>query len=242
MNSLQVRYYPYGVSGYDSLIISQSKISHSELLPNNKIRLIECDIDEKWMMVKERDLNSEEWISLNLDGLKKHDIVDMNENGERWEGDSLNGIPYGYGSIYNENNQVIYDGFLVEGMKICFGSIYYGDVDIVEYEGCFHHDLRYGFGKLYDKKKELIYEGEICNNNPSERNKIILKEKMDEHLIHFNTEEIIIDTRYDSNLEYFKLIDYPYLRKIVFNDRCLQHVKEVELSSRGLFVLMNRSS
>ena len=31
MNSLQVRYYPYGVSGYDSLIISQSKISHSDM-------------------------------------------------------------------------------------------------------------------------------------------------------------------------------------------------------------------
>ena len=113
-------YYPFGYSGYQFLERNNTRYIHSELLPDNSIRVIECDIEEKWMKVRERKDESEEWNEMNLNGLKNHDILDLNENGDRWEGNSLNGIPFGYGCVYNSENQLIYKGFVFEGMKVCY--------------------------------------------------------------------------------------------------------------------------
>ena len=134
MNAKQ-KYYPFDTSGCSYLSINNSIYVHSELLSDYTIRVIECDIQEKSMKVKTRNKNSSEWIEMNMDSFIKNDIVDLNENGTRWEGDSLNGSPFGYGSIYNSENQLIFKGFVFEGMKVCFGEEYYGDIGIVEYEG-----------------------------------------------------------------------------------------------------------
>ena len=120
------------------------------------------------MKVRERREESEEWNEIDLSGLKHHDVIDLNEKGDRWEGDTLNGNPYGYGCLYNSENQLIYSGFIFEGLKVCYGTELYGDVGIVEYEGDFYKGNRYGNGKLYDKKNELIYEGKWYMNNPLE--------------------------------------------------------------------------
>ena len=161
-------YYPFGYSGKQFLESNNTRYIHLELLPDNSIRVIECDIDEKWMKVKSRVNVCSEWIELNLSNLKRGDTVDLNENGDRWEGDSLNGIPFGYGCEYNSENQLIYKGFVFEVMKVCYGVEMYKDIGIVEYEGGFYKGKRYGNGKLYDKKNVLIYEGEWANNNPFE--------------------------------------------------------------------------
>ena len=42
----------------------------------------------------------------------------MSISGERWEGNSLNGLPFGYGCVYNSENQLIYEGFMFNGMKM----------------------------------------------------------------------------------------------------------------------------
>ena len=41
-------------------------------------------------------------------------------------------------------------------MILCFGTEFFGDVGIVEYEGCYYKNMRFGKGKLYNKKNELI--------------------------------------------------------------------------------------
>ena len=161
-------YYPFGYSGYQFLESNNTRYIHSELLPDNSIRVIECDIEEKWMKVASRVKECSEWIEMNLNGLQRYDTIDLNEKGDRWEGASLEGIPFGYGCEYNSENQLIYKGFVFEGMKVCYGIVFYGDIGIVEYEGGFYKGNRYGNGKLYDKKNELIYEGEWAYNNPLE--------------------------------------------------------------------------
>ena len=45
-------YYPFGYSGYQFLESNNTRYIHSDLLPDNSIRVIECDIEEKWMKVK----------------------------------------------------------------------------------------------------------------------------------------------------------------------------------------------
>ena len=64
------------------------------------------------MKVKSRDEECSEWIEMNLNNLKRGIVIDLNEKGDRWEGDSLEGIPFGYGCVYNSENQLIYKGFV----------------------------------------------------------------------------------------------------------------------------------
>ena len=128
MNQEQCKYYRFGYSGCNYLCVNRSVYTQSELLPNGIIREIQCDKDDKWMKVRERREESEEWNEINLNGLKHHDVIDLNEKGDRWEGDSQNGDPFGYGCIYNSENQLIYSGFIFEGLKVCYGTELYGEL------------------------------------------------------------------------------------------------------------------
>ena len=78
----------------------------------NKYNMIQCDIEEKWMKELVFDKSDSQWKEIENTEIKRGDILDLSENGERWEGDSLNGNPHGYGCIYNTDNQLIYKGFV----------------------------------------------------------------------------------------------------------------------------------
>ena len=99
--------YSIGLSGLCYLSLNKNVYIHSEVLDNDIIREIECDNESKCMKVRERNENSIEWVELELNELHKGIILDLNDNGYRWEGACLNGYPFGYGSIYNEHNVVI---------------------------------------------------------------------------------------------------------------------------------------
>ena len=72
-------YYPFGYSGKQFLESNNTRYIHSELLPDNSIRVIECDIDEKWMKVKSCVEECSEWIEMNLNNLQRYDTIDLNE-------------------------------------------------------------------------------------------------------------------------------------------------------------------
>ena len=112
--------YPFGLSGNQFLSRHNSIYIQSELLSDHTIRVIEGDIEKKWMKVREKRENEVDWKEMNSKKVKKGDILDLNENGMRWEGDSLNGIAFGYGCIYNEENLVIFSGFVFKGKKVCY--------------------------------------------------------------------------------------------------------------------------
>ena len=110
--------YPFGLSGNQFLSRHNSIYIQSELLSDHTIRVIEGDIEKKWMKVREKRENEVDWKEMNSKNVKKGDILDLNENGMRWEGDSLNGIAFGYGCIYNEENLVIFSGFVFKGKPL----------------------------------------------------------------------------------------------------------------------------
>ena len=233
MNQEQCKYYRFGYSGCNFLSVNRSVYTQSELLPNGIIREIQCDKDDKWMKVRERKKENEEWNEIDLNGLKHHDVIDLNENGDRWEGDSLNGSPFGYGCIYNSENQLIYSGFIFEGLKVCYGTELYGDVGIVEYEGDFYKGNRYGNGKLYDKKNELIYEGEWCMNKPLETRSVKIDKELKEEDIHFGLEELEIGENCCNELKYFKLIGFDHLKKLIFHKNSLKNLNSLVISNNN---------
>ena len=226
MNNQEVsKLYPFGIKGMNLLSIQQSIYSQSEELPNNSTRVIECDIKEKWMKVREKRENEVDWIEMDESEIKKGDIIDLNENGVRWEGDSLNGIAFGYGCIYNEENQVTFSGFVFQGKKVCYGKDMVGDIGIVEYKGGYYNNTRFGYGSLYDKKNELIYEGEWYNNNPMNERRLEIHEELKEEDIHFGLEEIVIGENCLKNVSLFNLISFNNLKKLVIHRNRLERMK-----------------
>ena len=143
-----------------------------------------------------------------MEGLINSIIIDLNENGVRWEGSVLNGILFGYGEIYNEDNNKIYKGFMFRGMEVCYGSEFYGDVEVIEYEGDYYKNMRYGYGRLYDKKNELIYEGNWLDNNPITETSCHFVQTFDDRLIHYATEEIIVDNNCIIDLLSFHIFEF----------------------------------
>ena len=178
------------------------------------------------MKVKEKKENDREWTEINMDGFIQGVTIDLNEKGNRWDGDSLNNSPFGYGCIYNSENQIIYKGFMFKGMKVCFGSEFYGNVGILEYEGEYYKNMRCGYGKLYDKKNQLVYEGENCNQ-PT----VTLCKEMKENDISFGVKELIIKDDYKGKGSNFILHSYPHLKSLHIGRNCFSNVNVFEISN-----------
>ena len=227
----EMRYYPCGFSGDDFLSVKESIISHSEYLENGYIQLIECDKETKSMKVMEKQENDKEWNEINMDEYKQGRVIDLSDKGDRWEGDSLNNSPFGYGCIYNPENQIVYKGFIFEGMKVCFGNEFFGDAGMIEYEGEYYKNMRFGYGRSYDKKSNILYEGEWLNNQPIELTTVTLSKEMKENDISFGVKELIIKDEYKGNGCKFILHSYPHLKLLHIGRNCFSNVIVFEISN-----------
>ena len=233
-NPSRLSYYQLDNSGLNYLSIQENRYCHSELLESDTIRIIECYIEEKWMTVKEKHIESVEWNEIDTYELQHGDIIDLSDQGDRWEGNSLNGNPFSFGCIYNSENQLVYKGFIYEGLKVCYGIEMYGDISIVEYEGSFYKGMRYGYGKLYNKKNELVYEGEWFNNKSIMERSITINQIKNSN-IHFGIEELTIGTDCLLPLPTFRLFRYNHLKKVeikenqmvLMRDFCIEECDEL---------------
>ena len=97
INCSTIKRYGNTLSGMNYLHVNNMEYCHVESLSNNMIREIRCNIEEKWMKVSERSYDNEFCNKIEINGLQIHDIIDTSFSGERWEGNSLNGLPFGYG-------------------------------------------------------------------------------------------------------------------------------------------------
>ena len=233
-NPARLSYYQLDNSGLNYLSIQGTHYCHSELLQDDTIRIIECDIEEKWMTVKEKNIESVEWNEIDTCELQYGDTIDLSDQGDRWEGNSLNGEPFGFGCIYNSENQLVYHGFIYDGKKVCYGDEFFGDIGLVNYEGSFYKGMRYGYGKLYDKKNELVYEGEWFNNKSIMERSITINQIKNSN-IHFGIEELTIGTHCLRSLHTFRLCRYNHLKKveikenqmILMRDFCIEECDEL---------------
>lgn len=224
-------YYPFDLSGNSFLSIADSLVRHSEILPNGDIQLIECDVNGKWMKLKTRDKESQQWVEKEMTGFKSDDILDLSDKGDRWEGGCLNGVPFGYGKYFNKDNNIKYIGFIYNGMKVCIGTEYYEDLRIVQYEGYYYKSQHNGNGRLNNKLNELVYDGLWINDNPMELKSIMINCEEDEKQVNFSVEEIVIGDGYNSIYENMILSGFFNLKKVEIGKECLKNVKELKLES-----------
>ena len=92
-------------------------------------------------------------------------LLDLNDEGERWEGDVLNGKPCGWGVLYDNENRIAYEGFRVGNVNVCYGTRYYSDIGVIEYKGELLCGKRWGRGIQYDRNGKVVYDGEWINQS-----------------------------------------------------------------------------
>ena len=91
-------------------------------------------------------------------------VIDLSADGRRWEGGARGGKPCGYGIVYDEEGRKEYEGFMMDGIKTCYGIEYYRDIERPLYAGSYYDDKRFGKGILYDRNGVVEYDGYWKNN------------------------------------------------------------------------------
>ena len=102
------------------------KLDQSLILEMSEMGMIIADVKKQCLLRVD---------SINLSEMRHKEIVDLTVEGDRWEGDVLNGEPFGWGMLYDKNNKRAYEGFQIGNSHVCYGRKYYADVSRIEYEG-----------------------------------------------------------------------------------------------------------
>ena len=92
-------------------------------------------------------------------------IIDLSDEGDRWEGDVYKGQPCGLGTLWDSNNNMVFEGIRVNGLFECFGTLYYSELHAVEYKGGWCGGKRNGQGSQRDRNGKVVYEGPWCNDS-----------------------------------------------------------------------------
>lgn len=96
--------------------------------------------------------------------VNKKGVVELTENGEWWEGNVYKEKPFGFGCLFSSDGSKVYEGFMFNNMKQCYGVKYFPQMKMIEYIGCYCNGKKHGFGKLYDTKGKLVCEGNWFND------------------------------------------------------------------------------
>ena len=117
-----------GLSRVDDSVIVESGVEEVVVIADVKNRVL--------LKVNDVDLSE----------VKHNQILDLNVEGDRWEGDVLNKKPCGWGVLYNKDNHRVYEGFRVYRVNVCYGRKYYSDIEKIKYEGEICDGMRWGRG------------------------------------------------------------------------------------------------
>ena len=182
-------------------------------------RIVWVDVDKKELLEVE---------GVDLSGLQHNQIVDLSMEGDRWEGDVLNGKPYGWGVLFDKNNERVYEGFRIGEANVCYGRTYYSDIPRVEYEGEWCDGMRWGRGVLFDRNGGVVYDGEWLNDDRLEKRVNITSASV---LLHNHVEELRVSNGCcnEEGLKELDLRGFVNLRELRVGIKCFEYVKKVNI-------------
>ena len=147
-----------------------------------------------------RGSEGEELLEMDLSELKENEIIDLNEEGKRWEGGVLKGEVFGYGCLYDEDNGLEYEGWIIDGIKRCYGIEYWNDLGIVKYECCYYNGMKHGYGLLYDRNGDIEYEGLFKNDCVIDTNRTLNWNDNSDLFIDSHIESLMIDDDFNPDI------------------------------------------
>ena len=149
-------------------------------------------------------------------------VIDLDASGRRWEGEVKDGEPFGYGGLYNEEGQIEYEGFMMDGVKSCYGIEYYSDIGRVKYDGCYYNNNRFGKGVLYGRDGSIDYDGLWKNNEPT-------SSQFDGNTVDNHTESVVIPNYSFTKSSSFIPSCAQSLKHILIGNDCFTGVRSFEL-------------
>ena len=187
----------------------------------------------QWSVEKviEVDIASHKLLKVNgeeVKGIEHKQVLDLSDDGERWEGDVLNNQPYGWGVLYDSEGEKKYEGFRIGEVNVCYGTRYYSDIQKPEYEGEWFEGNRWGRGIEYDRKGNTVFEGKWLNDGAINK-RVVLTPGV--QCIHFFVEELIVEDK-SCNGKERKTLDlslFPSIREVRVGDECFKYVDVVKM-------------
>ena len=209
--------YRYGLCWYHEGLIERS---HSVVMELSLNRMIEVDVASHRLL----RVNGEE-----VSGIEHQQVLDLNDDGERWEGDVLRQQPCGWGVLFNADGEKVYEGFRINDVNVCYGKKYYSDIQKVEYEGEICEGKRWGRGIQFDRKGEVVFDGEWMDDDSKIEKRVVLNEET--QLLPNCIEELIVSSNSCNGKEWrvFDLSFMSSLRLLEVGDKCFKCVDEVKL-------------
>ena len=165
-----------------------------------------------------------------VSGVEHKRVLDLSDDGERWEGDVLNNQPYGWGVLYDSENRMVYEGFRIGDVNVCYGRSYFPDLQKVEYDGGICEGKRWGRGIQYDRNGKTVFDGEWIDDSHEQLSKrVVLNEE--NQLLHNHIEELIVENNCCNGPEWSTLdLSFMFnLRLLEVGDECFENVNEVKL-------------
>ena len=163
-----------------------------------------------------------------VSGIEHAQVLDLSDDGERWEGDVLQNKPFGWGVLYDSEGEKAYEGFRIGSVNVCYGIKYYSDVQKVEYEGEWCEGKRWGRGVQYDRNGNTVFDGEWMDGEQIEKSMVLNEENQ---LFHNHIEELIVSDGCCNGRD-CKVLDYSCfikLRRLVVGKHCFMNVEIVRL-------------
>ena len=167
VQSLPDRYFFYENEEYSHVItvVDEDTIVYGSHDPNKK--------DEYFIVASKSQRRFLSVLYVNEEGMavpvevdqEKTEIFDIDGLGERWEGPILNNKPFGWGLRFDQEGELVYEGFSVLGKYSLFGTEYNAEGHTILYEGTWCDGRRCGRGRQYDRNGSMVYEGEWVNDN-----------------------------------------------------------------------------
>ena len=181
-------------------------------------RIVRADVEKKELLRVD---------GIDVSEVKHKQILDLNDEGDRWEGDMLNGEPCGWGVLYDKDNHKVYEGFRIGGVNVCYGRSY-SDIERIEYEGGICHGMRWGRGVQYDRSGLVVFDGEWMNDDHLDTCVVITEANV---VFHNRVEELVIGDGCCNGKEWNRLdLDLvPSLKSLSIGDGCFANVSEVRL-------------
>lgn len=195
--SLKHRNYCQNLLQQEGLTLSEEWMSVFTKKENGKHRQLDYNLKTKEIKFSQDEGDGSPFIAVDLSCIKYDSVIDVSTDGLRWEGTSLHCVPFGYGSLYNSYNELVYRGVMIGDRKECFGIDFFPGLDVPQYCGCYWNNRRHGYGMLYDRKGDLVYEGGFLSGLTDYETSVVLKNwSRDSQLIHCFTRELVFDKKY----------------------------------------------
>ena len=213
---------------YPTLQVETPIVQQLMHVGNNEFLLVEANTIQRSMKV----FSSKEgvfWHEIHNDDYICCATIDLTSSGFRWEGPALKGKACGFGCLFNEDNMLVYQGFMFDNKRVCYGTSFYGDIGIVEYQGNLCENMKHGFGRIYDRKGECIYNGKWLNNSPVHSYDVQTCNGCEDLMV-INTlvENITInhESFNSSSLDELKFKDYAFLQTLHICDNCFKQFRK----------------